>query len=54
MNLNEQIEKTAHELAPMYAHVEEDRPDRPLWDCPEINQSQSNSPICFAVASIGA
>jgi len=39
MNIHEQIRKTVKELLPLYVNAEEeDRPDRPLWDCPEVNQ----------------
>jgi len=38
MNTNEQIQKTASELLPLYSQTEADLPDRPLWQHPEIAQ----------------
>ncbi len=38
MNTNEQIQKTATELLPLYSQKEADLPDRPLWQHPEIEQ----------------
>ncbi len=38
MTMNEQIQKTALELIPLYAQEEADLPDRPLWQHPEIEQ----------------
>ena len=38
MNTNEQIQKTATELLPLYSREEADLPDRPLWQHPEIEQ----------------
>lgn len=37
MNIIEQINKTADELIPLYVQSEEDLPDRPLWEHPEID-----------------
>jgi serine O-acetyltransferase len=36
MSTTEQIQKTASELLPLYKKSEEDLPDRPLWEHPEI------------------
>ncbi|MEN7972861.1 MAG: serine O-acetyltransferase [Verrucomicrobiota bacterium] len=38
MNTNEQIQKTARELLPLYSQTEADLPDQPLWQHPEIGQ----------------
>jgi len=38
MNTIKQIEETAQQLVPLYAHEEADLPDRPLWAHPEIDQ----------------
>ncbi|QBG47714.1 serine acetyltransferase [Verrucomicrobia bacterium S94] len=38
MNTIQQIEKTAQQLLPLYAHQDADLPDRPLWAHPEIDQ----------------
>ncbi len=38
MNTFQQIEETAQQLVPLYAHDEADLPDRPLWAHPEIDQ----------------
>ncbi len=38
MNTNEQIQKTAKELLPLYSQAEADLPDQPLWQHPEIAQ----------------
>ncbi len=38
MNTNEQIQKTAKELLPLYSQAEADLPDQPLWQHPEIGQ----------------
>jgi serine O-acetyltransferase len=38
MNIIQQIEETAGELIPLYAHDEADLPDRPLWAHPELDQ----------------
>jgi len=38
MSTIEQIQKTATELLPLYSKTEEDLPDRPLWEHPEIGQ----------------
>lgn len=38
MNTIKQIEETANQLVPLYAHEEADLADRPLWAHPEIDQ----------------
>ena len=38
MNTNEQIQKTADALLPLYSQTEADLPDQPLWQHPEITQ----------------
>ena len=38
MNTNEQIQKAADALLPLYSQTEADLPDRPLWAHPEIDQ----------------
>ena len=37
MNTIEQIHKIADDLLPLYAQVQDDQPDRPLWAHPEID-----------------
>lgn len=38
MKTNQQIKKTAAQLLQLYSSEEADRPDRPLWQHPEIDQ----------------
>jgi serine O-acetyltransferase len=38
MSTTEQIQKTAAALLPLYVKSEDDLPDRPLWEHPELNQ----------------
>lgn len=38
MNTIEQIQKTAQALVPLYSQLEDDLPDRPLWEHPELDQ----------------
>ncbi|MEI6891539.1 MAG: serine O-acetyltransferase EpsC [Pontiella sp.] len=38
MNTIKQIKETAEQLVPLYTQDEADRPDRPLWEHPEIDQ----------------
>ncbi len=37
MDTIEQIHKTADDLLPLYTQAQDDLPDRPLWEHPEIN-----------------
>ena len=49
MKLAEQIQKTATALLPLYSQSDEDLPDRPLWEHPEIGQINEVQRILFDI-----